>query len=68
MLSSPNRLGRGMTQWKPRSARPRTQTTRNSEAVSDQYHAQPCVWLSQTKTAGAVSRATKVAARVSLRH
>jgi len=37
-------------------------------ATIDQNHDQPSVWFSQTATAGAVMRATAVAARVSLRH
>ena len=67
-LSSPNRLGRGISLWKMTSTTPRKQTTRRSAARIDQSHDQPCVWFSQTTTAGAVMSATIVAARVSRRH
>ena len=67
-LSNPKRLGRGMSRWKTRSTTPRKQTTRPSAATIDQNHDQPCVWLNQTTNAGAVIRATAVAARVRRRH
>ncbi len=57
-----------MKRWKIRSKAPRKQTTTSSAARIDQYHAQPCVWLNQMTSAGAVMSATAVAARVSLRH
>src|SRR5688572_20276352 len=67
-LSRPKRLGRGIALWKARSATPRKQTTKRNAASTDQYQAQPCVWLNQTTSAGAVRTATTVAARVSFRH
>ncbi len=47
---------------------PRKHTTSASAARIDQNHDQPCVWFSQTTTAGAVRSATTVAARVRRRH
>ena len=67
-LSSPKRLGRGISRWKTMSTTPRKQTTSPSAATIDQNHDQPSVWFSQTTTAGAVMSATAVAARVSRRH
>ncbi len=57
-----------MKRWKTRSKTPRKQTTTRSAARIDQYHAQLCVWLNQTTSAGAVRSATTVAARVNRRH
>ena len=67
-LSRPNRLGRGISRWNTRSTSPRKTTTSPSAATVDQNHDQPWVWFSQTTTAGAVSSATSVAARVRRRH
>ena len=43
LLSSPNRLGRGISRWKTRSTTPRKQMTSPSAARVDQNHDQPSV-------------------------
>jgi hypothetical protein len=67
-LSAPKRLGQGIRRRKRRSAKPRKTITTPSVASSDQYHDQPFCCVNQMKSAGLVSSATTVAARVSRRH
>ena len=67
-LSSPNRLGRGIIRWKSEVDESPEADDETSAARIDQNHDQPSVWLSQMTTAGAVSSATAVAARVRRRH
>ncbi len=66
-LSVPNRLGHGISRWKSRSAKPRKTTTTPTVASSDTHQFQPFCCVNQTKSAGLVSTATIVAARVSVR-
>ena len=67
-LSAPKRLGHGISRRKRRSTKPRKAITIPRVATSDQSVLQPLYWCSQTKSAGLVRTATKVAARVSRRH
>ena len=67
-LSAPKRLGHGISRRKSRSAKPRNTITTPSVATSDQSVLQPLYSLNQTKSAGLVSSATAVAARVRRRH
>ena len=67
-LSAPKRLGQGISLRKSRSAKPRNTITAPTVAASDHSVLQPLYSLNQTKSAGLVSTATRVAARVRRRH
>ena len=67
-LSWPNRLGDGISRRNTSSATPRKTMIVPAVATSDHRVLQPLYCLNQTKTAGLVSTATMVAARVSWRH
>ena len=67
-LSTPNRLGHGISLRKTRSAKPRKTITTPSAASSETHQLQPFCWLNQTNSAGAVITATTVATRVRRRH
>ena len=67
-MSAPYRLGEGMSLRARTSTSPRNITTASAVMISD---ATRLKWLESNRTrknAGAVSSATNVAARVSLRH
>ncbi len=66
-LSTPNRLGQGISLRKRSSANPRKTTTIPRLASNACHQGQSFCWLNQTKSAGAVMTATTVATRVSLR-
>src|SRR5919109_4178790 len=68
VLSVPNRLGQGSIRRMATSTKPRKAITIAMVATSDQPTLQPSNLCSQTKSAGLVSSATVVAARVSERH
>jgi cyclophilin family peptidyl-prolyl cis-trans isomerase len=66
-LSSPNRLGHGISRRKRRSAKPRKTMTTASVASRACHQFQLFWYVNQTNNAGAVRTATTVAARVSFR-
>ena len=63
-LSTPNRLGQGMTLRNMRSANPRKTITIASDARTDCHQFHPTCCENQTKRAGSVMTATTVATRV----
>ncbi len=67
-LSTPKRLGHGISFRKMRSAKPRKTMTIARAASSDVHQLQPFCCENQTNSAGAVITATTVATRVSRRH
>ena len=66
-LSTPNRLGHGMSRRNRRSTNPRKTITIPRVARRAVGHDQSFCFTNQTNSAGAVRRATAVAARVSVR-
>ena len=66
-LSSPKRLGHGISRRKRRSAKPRKTITIASVASRATHQSQLFCCVNQTNNAGAVRTATTVAARVSFR-
>jgi hypothetical protein len=67
-LSAPKRLGHGIRRRSERSSRPRIAITIATVPASDQSVLQPWYSLSQKKSAGLISAATNVAARVNRLH
>jgi hypothetical protein len=67
-LSEPKRLGHGIVRLKSRSTLPRKAMTHRNVATSDHRSDQPWSRWNHTKSAGLVSTATNVAARLSRRH
>jgi hypothetical protein len=66
-LSTPKRLGHGISFRKISSAKPRKTITTARAAMSDTHQLHPFCAVNQTNSAGAVIAATIVATRVSLR-